>query len=135
MCSHCRVETIGVVMVWCARCKSKYLITSQAWLSWHGRHWKQMTNKKHVNNDQWKPWHTYINIQVSSDSLLSTQRPWRHTHCGGMVELFEKCWITTRNTPPLWILVLYCDKGGWIWKDEHNLSLLGEIVWSWHGHS
>jgi hypothetical protein len=28
---------------------------------------------------------------VSSNSLPSTQRPWKHTHCGGMGELFEKC--------------------------------------------
>jgi hypothetical protein len=25
---------------------------------------------------------------------------------------------------PLWIIVLYCNKGGWIWKGEHNLSPL-----------
>jgi hypothetical protein len=25
--------------------------------------------------------------------------PWRHTHCGGMGELFEKCWITHEVLP------------------------------------
>jgi hypothetical protein len=29
---------------------------------------------------------------------------------------------------PLLIIVPYCDKGGHIWKGEHNLLLLGEIV-------
>jgi hypothetical protein len=29
-CSYCQVETIKVVMVWCARCESKDSITSQA---------------------------------------------------------------------------------------------------------
>jgi hypothetical protein len=87
-----------------------------------------MTSEKHVNNDQWKPWHAHVNIQVSSNSLPSTQKPWRHTHCGGMGEVFEKCWIIARNTPPLLIIISYCGKGGQIWKGEHNLLPLGKIM-------
>jgi hypothetical protein len=34
MCSHYQVEIIRVIMVWCARCKSKDSITSKARLSW-----------------------------------------------------------------------------------------------------
>jgi hypothetical protein len=28
-----------------------------------------------------------------------------------MGDLFEKCWITTQGTPPLWIIKPYCAKG------------------------
>ncbi len=49
------------------------------------------------------------------------------THYGGMEELFEKCWITTQSALPLLIIVLYYNKGGSIWKGEHD-SPLGEIV-------
>ncbi len=81
------------------------------------------------------PWHAYVNIQMSSNSLPSTERPWKHTHCGGIGELFEKCWITTWGTSPLWMIVPYHGKGGWIWKGEYDLSPLGKFLWSWHGHS
>ncbi len=77
--------------VWCTRCELKVLIASQPQLNWWRRPLKQMTSKKHISNDQWKHWHAHANIQVSSNSLPSTQKPWRHTHCGGMGELFEKC--------------------------------------------
>jgi serine/threonine protein kinase len=50
-------------------------------------------------------------IHVSSNSLPFTQRTWRHTYCGGMKGLFEKCWTTTWSTPPLWIIIPYCGKG------------------------
>jgi hypothetical protein len=83
------------------------LIRSQAWLNWWGRPLRWMTSDKHISNDQWKPWHAHMNIQVSSNSLASTKRPWRHTHCVGMGELFEKCWITTQIITPLLII-----KGG-----------------------
>jgi hypothetical protein len=43
--------------VWCVRYEFKYSITFQAQLSWQGSHRKWMTRKKHVNNDQWKPWY------------------------------------------------------------------------------
>jgi len=49
---------------------------------------------------------------VSSNSLPYTHRTWRHTHYGGMGELFKKCWITTQNTPPLLVIIHYYDKGG-----------------------
>lgn len=69
---------------------------------------------------------------MSSDSLSSIQTPWKLTHCGGMGPHFEKCWITTPNSHPFWIIKCYCEKGGPIWKGKDNLSFLGEIVWSWH---
>jgi hypothetical protein len=74
---------------------------------------------------------TRVNIHMSSSSLPSMQRPWRFTHCGGMGELFKKCWITTWSISPLWIIKLYCNKGGQMWKGEHDLLLLGEIVWKY----
>jgi hypothetical protein len=49
--TRCQMETITVVMVWCARCKSKDSITSQAQLNWQGRHQKWMTSKKQVKID------------------------------------------------------------------------------------
>ncbi len=55
--------------------------------------------------------------------------------CGGLGELFEKCWITTQSTPPLLVIIPYCNNASRIWKGEHNLLPLGKIVWSWHGHS
>ncbi len=80
---------------------SKDSIASQTWLSWQGRHWKWMTSEKHVSNNQWKPWHAHANIQVSSNPLPSTKRPWKYTHCGGMGERFQKCSITTWSTSPI----------------------------------
>jgi hypothetical protein len=100
MCSHYRMETSRVVMVWCVRCALKGLITSQTPLSWQGRHPKCLTNI------WWKFWHAFVNIHVSSNSSPSMQRPWRLTHCGGMGELFKKCWSTTWNAPPLWNLIV-----------------------------
>jgi len=102
----------SIANVWCTRCKLKALIASQARLDWWGRPLKWMTGKKHVSNDQWKPWHPHSNIQVSSNSLPSTQRPWRHTHYGGMGELFEKCWFTTQSTTPLLIIIPHYSEGG-----------------------
>ncbi len=87
-----------------------------------------MASEKHISNDHWKPWHAHANIQVLSNSLPSKQRPWSHTHCGGIGELFEKCWITTQSIPPLWIIIPYCGQGVQIWKGEHDLSPLSEIV-------
>ncbi len=124
MCSHCWVETIRVVMVWCARCELKDSITSQTCLSLWGRHQRWMIIEKHVNNNQWKPWHDRANIYVSSNSLPSTQELRRHTHYGGMGEFFEKCWIITQSTPPLLIIILYYGKGAHIWEGEHNLHCL-----------
>jgi len=62
---------------------------------------------------------------MSSNSLPSTQKPWRLTHCDGMGELFKKCWITTQNTPMDNQTLLW--QGGWIWKGQHDLFLLGKI--------
>jgi hypothetical protein len=39
---------------------------------------------------------------------------------GGTFEIF---WITTQSVPPLLIIVLYCGKGGWIWKGENDAPL------------
>jgi hypothetical protein len=50
--------------------------------------------------------HACVNIHVSSNSSPSMQRPWRLTHCGGMGQLFKKCWSITQNTPPLWNLIV-----------------------------
>jgi hypothetical protein len=50
LCSLCRVKIIRVVMAWCTRCELKGSITSQAPLSWWGRHLKWMINEKHTNN-------------------------------------------------------------------------------------
>ncbi len=38
-------------------------------------HPRWMISKKHGNNGQWKLWHAYVNIQMSSNSLLSTKKP------------------------------------------------------------
>jgi hypothetical protein len=110
--SHGVLSIPSTANVWCTRCKLKVLIASQVGLNWWGRPLKWMTGKKHVSNDQWKPWHAHSNIQVSSNSLPSTQRPWRHTHYGGMGELFEKCWLTTQSTTPLLIIIPHCSEGG-----------------------
>jgi hypothetical protein len=55
-------------------------------------------------------------------------------HIGGMGAWFEKYWITTQSTNPLWTIECYCEKGWPIWKCKHNLPPLGKIVWRWHGH-
>jgi hypothetical protein len=34
----------------------------------------------------------------------------------------------TKVNFPLWIIILYCNKGGHIWKGKHNLSPLKEIM-------
>jgi hypothetical protein len=90
--------------------------------NWQRRHQRWMTSEKHINNDQWKHWHAHVNIQVSSNSLPSTQKPWRHIHCGGMGELFEKCWITTWSIPPLLIIVLY------LWQSMPNMERWTRLV-------
>jgi hypothetical protein len=46
-----------------------------------------------------------------------------------------KIWPTMKFTPPLLIIIPYFGKADRIWKGEHDLSPLGKIVWSWHGHS
>ncbi len=46
MCNLCQVGIIRVVMMSCAKCKLKGLITSQTPLNWWGRPPKQMKNKK-----------------------------------------------------------------------------------------
>jgi len=71
-----------------------------------------MIRKKCVNNNQWKLWDDHANIHVPSNSLPSMYRPWRHTHYGGMGKPFKKCWSTTQNILPLWLIAFYCDKGG-----------------------
>jgi len=40
--------------VWCASYKLKDSITSQAQLSWWGRHKTWMTSEKNISNDQWE---------------------------------------------------------------------------------
>ncbi len=45
---------IRVVTMWCTRCESKDSIASQAWLSWQGKHQRQMISEKCVRNNQWK---------------------------------------------------------------------------------
>ncbi len=90
---------------------------------------RHMISGKCVSNIWWKLWLPYANIQVLSSSLPTTQRPWRFTHCGGMGELFKKCWITTWSTPPLWIMKPYYHKDmerqTWLFTFRWNCVKLG----------
>jgi hypothetical protein len=49
-CNLCQVGIIRVVVMWCAKCKLKGLITFQTPLNWCGRPSKQTKNKKCANN-------------------------------------------------------------------------------------
>jgi hypothetical protein len=63
-----------------------------------------------------------INFLTIHTKTMEAYRLW----CNG--ELFKKCWITTQNTPPLLIIIPYCNKGAQIWKGEHDLSPLSKIL-------
>ncbi len=51
------------------------------------------------------------------------------THCGGMGACSKKCWITTTNIHPLWIIKCYCRKGGVIWRGENNWNCV-KLAWA-----
>jgi hypothetical protein len=119
-----------VVMVWCTRCESKDLIASHR----KGRHWKWMTSETH------KQWLVealacpceHPNVIKFLATHIETMEAYTLWWNGGT---FKKCWITSWNISPLLIIIPYCKKVSWIWKGEHDLSPLGEIMWSWHGHT